>query len=169
MSFRHSGPPKKTGLARFGGVGRNPRTKAVSSQIQPPSKTRNQLVAGSSMLCAHMLLHKVHTLRSGDWILVHAAAGGLGQIVTHWAKRLTDPSSRRSRQLKNGLGSPGCGCESCTVRHARNTMAPQYRCDERCPHMGHDRHNNIRLPGLPQQPPSNYGHTQRARIAPLRC
>lgn len=48
-------------------------------------------VAGSAMLrglTAHMLLHKVHAVKPGDWILVHAAAGGLGQIVTRWAKRL---------------------------------------------------------------------------------
>lgn len=47
--------------------------------------------AGSSMLrglTAHMLLHKVHQTSRGDWILVHAAAGGLGQFVTRWAKRL---------------------------------------------------------------------------------
>ncbi len=48
-------------------------------------------VAGSSMLrglTAQMLLHKVHAVRPGDWLLVHAAAGGLGQILTRWAKRL---------------------------------------------------------------------------------
>jgi NADPH2:quinone reductase len=44
--------------------------------------------AGSAMLrglTAHMLLHKVRHVKAGDWILVHSAAGGLGQIVTRWA------------------------------------------------------------------------------------
>ncbi|MCW6510670.1 quinone oxidoreductase family protein [Lichenifustis flavocetrariae] len=48
-------------------------------------------VAGSTMLrglTAHMLLHKVYAVRPGDWLLVHAAAGGLGQIVTRWGKRM---------------------------------------------------------------------------------
>ena len=48
-------------------------------------------VAGSTMLrglTAHMLLHKVYAVRPGDWVLIHAAAGGLGQIATRWAKRL---------------------------------------------------------------------------------
>lgn len=48
-------------------------------------------VAGSSMirgLTAHMLLHRVYAVRDGDWVLVHAAAGGLGQFVTRWARRL---------------------------------------------------------------------------------
>lgn len=44
--------------------------------------------AGSTMLrglTAHMLLYKVRKVKAGDWILVHSAAGGLGQIVTRWA------------------------------------------------------------------------------------
>jgi NADPH2:quinone reductase len=48
-------------------------------------------VAGSAMLrglTAHMLLHKVYPLCAGDFLLVHAAAGGLGQCLTRWAKRL---------------------------------------------------------------------------------
>lgn len=39
-------------------------------------------------LTAYMLLHEVRSIKKGDWILVHAAAGGVGQLVTRWAKRL---------------------------------------------------------------------------------
>jgi NADPH2:quinone reductase len=39
-------------------------------------------------LTAHLLLHRVAILRPGDWVLVHAAAGGVGQIVARWARRL---------------------------------------------------------------------------------
>jgi hypothetical protein len=42
--FPPFGCSKEPGLTRFGGVGRNPRTKAIYSQIQPHPKTRNQLV-----------------------------------------------------------------------------------------------------------------------------
>jgi NADPH:quinone reductase len=48
-------------------------------------------VAGSAMLrglAAHMLLRKVYPIQPGDFVLVHAAAGGLGQLLTRWAKRL---------------------------------------------------------------------------------
>jgi hypothetical protein len=48
--FPPFGSSKKTGLTRFGGVRRNPRTKAAYSQIQPPSKPRNQLL--ECYLCA---------------------------------------------------------------------------------------------------------------------
>jgi transposase-like protein len=42
--FPPFGSSKKPGLTRFSGVGGNPRTKAAYSQIQPPSKIRNQLL-----------------------------------------------------------------------------------------------------------------------------
>jgi NADPH2:quinone reductase len=39
-------------------------------------------------LTAHLLLHRVAILEPGDWVLVHAAAGGVGQLVARWARRL---------------------------------------------------------------------------------
>jgi NADPH:quinone reductase len=38
-------------------------------------------------LTAHMLMHKVTRLEAGHTVLVHAAAGGLGSLLTQWAKR----------------------------------------------------------------------------------
>ncbi|MDB5848733.1 MAG: Alcohol dehydrogenase zinc-binding domain protein [Rhodoferax sp.] len=37
-------------------------------------------------LTAHMLLHRVTRPTRGDTVLVHAAAGGLGSLLTQWAK-----------------------------------------------------------------------------------
>ena len=48
-------------------------------------------VAGSAMLrglTAHMVLTKVTSIGPGDFVLVHAAAGGLGQMLSSWTKRL---------------------------------------------------------------------------------
>jgi NADPH2:quinone reductase len=39
-------------------------------------------------LTAHMLLRQVHRVQSGETILIHAAAGGVGLIVCQWAKAL---------------------------------------------------------------------------------
>jgi NADPH2:quinone reductase len=39
-------------------------------------------------LTAHMLVRQVHPVRSGETILVHAAAGGVGLILCQWAKAL---------------------------------------------------------------------------------
>ncbi|MGE4279426.1 MAG: quinone oxidoreductase [Magnetospirillum sp.] len=39
-------------------------------------------------ITAHMLLHRVGHITQGQTVLIHAAAGGLGLILTQWAKRL---------------------------------------------------------------------------------
>jgi NADPH:quinone reductase-like Zn-dependent oxidoreductase len=39
-------------------------------------------------LTAEYLLHRLHPLRAGEVVLVHAAAGGLGVLVAQWARAL---------------------------------------------------------------------------------
>ena len=39
-------------------------------------------------MTAEFLLHRVHQVREGDSILVHAAAGGVGQLLCQWARAL---------------------------------------------------------------------------------
>jgi NADPH:quinone reductase len=42
----------------------------------------------SKALTAHYLLYRVYRVKSGDTILVHAAAGGVGQILCQYARHL---------------------------------------------------------------------------------
>lgn len=37
---------------------------------------------------AYYLLHKTYAVRPGDWVLVHAAAGGMGTVLVPWARHL---------------------------------------------------------------------------------
>ncbi|MDD3445886.1 MAG: alcohol dehydrogenase catalytic domain-containing protein, partial [Zavarzinia sp.] len=55
----------------------------------PPS-VPSTIAAGALLrgVTAHMLLHQVYPVGPGTRVLVHAAAGGLGQILTRWAKAL---------------------------------------------------------------------------------
>lgn len=39
-------------------------------------------------LTAHYLLRRTYRVRRGDWLLVHAAAGGVGLILCQWARAL---------------------------------------------------------------------------------
>src|SRR3546814_19541438 len=39
-------------------------------------------------ITAYYLLHRVYAVGQGDILLVHAAAGGVGQILCQWAKHL---------------------------------------------------------------------------------
>jgi NADPH:quinone reductase len=51
----------------------------------------NERTAASMMvrgLTARYLLHATYKVKPGDTIVIHAAAGGVGQIVSQWAKHL---------------------------------------------------------------------------------
>jgi NADPH2:quinone reductase len=39
-------------------------------------------------LTVHTLVSKVHPVKAGDWVLVHAAAGGVGRMLCQWASHL---------------------------------------------------------------------------------
>jgi len=39
-------------------------------------------------LTAEYLLRRTYRVRAGDYVLVHAAAGGVGSLLTQWARRL---------------------------------------------------------------------------------
>lgn len=48
-------------------------------------------IAASALLrglTADMLLRRVHRVNAGDWVLVQAAAGGVGQLLCRWAVHL---------------------------------------------------------------------------------
>ncbi len=63
-----------------------PAGRAVRLPDDVPDRTAAASMARG--LTAHMLLRRVYPVRAGDVLLVQAAAGGLGQIVTRWAKQL---------------------------------------------------------------------------------
>ena len=58
--------------------------------ITPPASLSDAKVAGclSKGLMAHTLLHRVYDAARSKRILVHAAAGGVGQFLCSWAKHL---------------------------------------------------------------------------------
>ncbi|TGV63018.1 quinone oxidoreductase, partial [Mesorhizobium sp. M00.F.Ca.ET.158.01.1.1] len=39
-------------------------------------------------VAASFLLHDVHAVTRGDIVLIHAAAGGIGQLLVQWARHL---------------------------------------------------------------------------------
>jgi hypothetical protein len=45
-------------------------------------------------MTAEYLLHRVHQVKAGDWILVHAAAGGVGLLLCQWARQPRRPRDR---------------------------------------------------------------------------
>lgn len=66
------------------------RNIAADRLLPLPDDIPDETVAASLLrgLTVHMLLHRVWPVAAGDVILVQAAAGGLGQLLTSWGKRL---------------------------------------------------------------------------------
>lgn len=58
--------------------------------VRVPDALDDDLVAGSYLrgLTCHYLLKRLYVVQPGDVVLVHAAAGGVGQLMVQWAKRL---------------------------------------------------------------------------------
>ncbi len=58
--------------------------------IKLPRELDDQTVAASMLkgMTAEYLLRRTYQVKKGDLILVHAAAGGVGQILCQWAKAL---------------------------------------------------------------------------------
>ena len=57
-----------------------PLPEGISEELAGASLTRG--------LTAEYLIHRLHPLKAGETILVHAAAGGAGKILCQWANKL---------------------------------------------------------------------------------
>ncbi|GMQ74837.1 MAG: quinone oxidoreductase [Gammaproteobacteria bacterium] len=66
------------------------RIYPVSTLLAIPRGIDALALAGIFMkgLTAYYLLHKTYAVKPGDWVLVHAAAGGMGNVLVPWAKYL---------------------------------------------------------------------------------
>ena len=53
-------------------------------------------------LTAQYLLRQTYRVKEGDWILVHAAAGGVGQILCQWGRALGANGDRHGRLAGKG-------------------------------------------------------------------
>ena len=58
--------------------------------VKLPDTLTDEVVASSFVkgITAHMLLNRTYPVVRGTVLLVHSAAGGLGQLLTRWASRL---------------------------------------------------------------------------------
>jgi NADPH2:quinone reductase len=66
------------------------RTIRADVLVKLPDDILSETAAAMMLqgLTAQYLLHRTHKLKAGETILVHAAAGGVGLILTQWAKAL---------------------------------------------------------------------------------
>ncbi|MDX1710752.1 MAG: quinone oxidoreductase [Rhodovibrionaceae bacterium] len=66
------------------------RIYPVETLVKIPEGINPVELAGVFMkgMTAFYLLHKTYAVKSGDWVLVHTAAGGMGNVLVPWAKHL---------------------------------------------------------------------------------
>jgi len=66
------------------------RTLAADQLVMLPDYVSDETAAAAMLkgMTAEYLLHRAHSVRPGDVVLVHAAAGGVGLLLCQWAKAL---------------------------------------------------------------------------------
>lgn len=66
------------------------RNVAVDKLVSVPDNVSDEVAAAVffKAMTAQYLIQKTYKVKSGDVVLVHAAAGGVGQILSGWAKSL---------------------------------------------------------------------------------
>jgi NADPH:quinone reductase-like Zn-dependent oxidoreductase len=66
------------------------RVMSAELMVRLPAEIFDDVAAASLLkgVSASFLLHDLHTVRAGQVVLVHAAAGGIGQLITQWARAL---------------------------------------------------------------------------------
>ncbi len=79
-------------VAYAAAIGAYASTRVLKAEraIRLPDAISSRTAASSLLkgMTAYMLLHKTYPVGPGTTILVHAAAGGLGEILVRWAKHL---------------------------------------------------------------------------------
>jgi NADPH2:quinone reductase len=79
-----------TGFLNTLGAYSTERLIPAAALIRLPGKIDCETAAAMTMrgLTSAYLMRRIWPLRAGEWILLHAAAGGVGLIVSQWAKLL---------------------------------------------------------------------------------
>ena len=72
------------------GVYASERVIDAAQLLRIPAGVSDEVAASALLrgLTVEMLLRRVHHLTPGSWILVQAAAGGVGQLLSQWASHM---------------------------------------------------------------------------------
>lgn len=83
-------PGDRVAYAGPAGAYAGERNIAARHLVPLPDNVSDQAAAALIFkgLTAHMLVRRVHRVAAGDTVLIHAAAGGVGQILSRWSKAL---------------------------------------------------------------------------------
>lgn len=77
-------------------------------------------------MTAYYLLHQTHAVTSGDVILVHAAAGGVGSLLVPWARHLGAQVIGTAGSADKAARARDYGCHH-VIEYAREDVAQRVR------------------------------------------
>jgi NADPH2:quinone reductase len=91
------------------------RLMAAASLVKVPRAIPDDIAACIMLqgMTARYLLRQTYRVKAGDWVLIHAAAGGMGLILCQWASRLgaqvigtTSSEEKAALARANGCAHP---------------------------------------------------------------
>jgi len=104
------------------------RVYPAEKLIAVPDGIDDRTVAGMMLkgLTAQYLLRRTHRVEPGDTILVHAAAGGMGQILCQWGKALGATVVGTVSTDEKAASARAAGCDHPVV-YTRDAFLPVVR------------------------------------------
>jgi len=81
--------------------------------IALPDSVSDDLAAAVMVkgITAQLLLRRAHQLCAGQWVLIHAAAGGVGQVLSQWARHIGARVIGTVGSKEKADAARRCGCE----------------------------------------------------------
>ena len=74
-------------------------------------------------LTAQVLIEQVYRVKKGDWVLVHAAAGGVGLLLCQWARHLGARVIGTVSTPRKAEAASEAGCESVIISREEDFVA----------------------------------------------
>lgn len=96
--------------------------------LKVPSGVSDEVAASALLraLTVEMLLRRVHKVTPGSWILVQAAAGGVGQLLCQWASYIGAKIIGTVADDEQGRAATAAGCHH-TINFKREDVVQRVR------------------------------------------
>jgi NADPH2:quinone reductase len=98
------------------------RVIAAKDVVHLPASVSDRLAAAVMVkgMTAQLLLRRVHPVRAGEWMLVHAAAGGVGRILSQWGRHLGARVIGTAGSEEKAEVARRCGCQHVILYRQEN-------------------------------------------------
>lgn len=100
------------------------RLIAAKNVVRLPDTVDDRLAAAVMVkgMTAQLLLRRVHRVRPGEWLLVHAAAGGVGRLLCQWGRHLGATVIGTAGSEEKAEVARRCGCDFVILYRHENVV-----------------------------------------------